>query len=443
MSPVDSLPAAPRGPVSREAARIAAALRVPSPRIEPARLDVPRAERPRANTARLEVLAFSLGGMRFALSAAQIVETMTVAGARLERILAMAETGTLGSSGLPLIRLSQRMGIAASAANGAAGSRSAVGTLALIGLAGKVRSAVLIEGEPLRQQAVVENMPSGWRERFGPCADVIGGMALLADGTRAALIEVPLGVATPHLRAAAVPETDTAHLLVRAGRAQMEAVRVATLQGITALDKVPGIAILPTPGRAPRRMLLSLGGEGEVIAVDEIVGLAPQGRVERVGGLRFLVTDSGRYRLLEPSDAQPVRASRQRVLVTAPEGPDRTALRDLVRSLGHEVSLADDPRAARLMGGRFDVILFDLSRRLWRSGRGRSWGGGGRPVHRPCARSNARDSARLPHRRGGGGLGGAGIGAAGAGERRALRRAMSSQLRHTGEGHLSHRPAAC
>lgn len=49
-----------------------------------------------------------------------------------------------------------------------------------------------------------------------------------------------------------------------------------------------------------------------------------------------------------------------RVLVTAPEGEARFRLRELVRTMGHDVSLADDPRAARLVGGRFDLVLFDL-----------------------------------------------------------------------------------
>ncbi|MPT21649.1 MAG: response regulator, partial [Starkeya sp.] len=63
---------------------------------------------------------------------------------------------------------------------------------------------------------------------------------------------------------------------------------------------------------------------------------------------------------LEPSSTQAPRPTASRVLVTAPAGTARTALRALMRSLGHEVSLAEDPRAARLMGDRFDVILFDL-----------------------------------------------------------------------------------
>lgn len=345
MFPVDSLPAAPRGPVSREAARIAASLRAPAPRPEPARAA------PRPAAARVEIMAFALGGLRLAFAASQVMDTMTVSGARWARLLAMTQTGTLASSGLPLIHLAARMGVAP--------LRATTGTLLLLGSGGKVRAAVLVEGELQAQTARVESLPPGWRPRFGSGADLVDGMALLADGTRAAMVELPLGVAMKR-PAAAAPETDTAHLLVRAGRAQMEAVRVASLKTVTALEKVPGIALLPTAGTPARRMLLAFGGEGEVVIVDEIVGLAPEGRIERVGGLRFLATAQGRYRLLEPSSTQAPRPTPCRVLVTAPAGAARTALRALMRSMGHEVSLAEDPRAARLMGERFDVILFDL-----------------------------------------------------------------------------------
>ncbi|TCK29081.1 hypothetical protein EV667_3100 [Ancylobacter aquaticus] len=362
MFPVDSLPAAPRGPVSREAARIAASLRAPSQRTEfpreeisraeSSRADAPQRERTRAPAPRVDILSFAQGGLRLAFSATQVMDSMTVSGERWARLLAMADTGTLASSGLPLIELAARMGVAT--------PRATKGTLLLVGTGGKVRAAVLVEGELQRQTAVVETLPPSWRERFGPGAHMLEGVALLADGARVAMVDLPLGVAAKR----PTPEADTAHLLVRAGRAQMEAVRIATLQSVTALEKVPGIALLPTAGRPSRRMLLAFGGEGEVIVVDEIVGLAPQGRIERVGGMRFLATTSGRYRLLEPAGTQATHstpcAAPLRVLVTAPHGAARAALRDLVRSMGHEVRLADDPRAARLMGGRFDVILFDL-----------------------------------------------------------------------------------
>ena len=51
--------------------------------------------------------------------------------------------------------------------------------------------------------------------------------------------------------------------------------------------------------------VLLLGGEGEAVAVDEVIGLAPQGRVERIAGVRYLVASTGRYRLLEPGATSP------------------------------------------------------------------------------------------------------------------------------------------
>jgi len=351
MFPVDSLSAVPfpgasRGAVPADASRIAA-FRSP---------EVPRPEESRPAPARVEVLTFRVHGMRFALPATNALEVMTVAGERWQKLLAMAAAGTLGSSGLPLIRLSTRMGLVP--------DPTAEGGLVLFGNGGKVRAAVLIDEVPVRQRAAVESMPASWRDRFSPCEDMISGVALMADGFQAALLDLPLGVAAPRPRATAMPEHDTAHLLVRAGRAQLEAVRVATLRGATPLEEVPGIAVLPggiAPGaRRGRRMMLEFGGEGDVIAVDEVVAVAPSGRIERVGSLRFLATATGRYRLLEPGGTQPERTLPMRVLVTAPESAARTSLRDLVRAMGHDVSLADDPRAARLAGGRFDVILFDL-----------------------------------------------------------------------------------
>ncbi|MCK0209665.1 chemotaxis protein CheW [Starkeya koreensis] len=345
MLPVDSLSAAPRGTVSGEASRTGAFR--PQDGVRP---EAPRGEA-RPAPARVEVLSFSLYGMRFALPAAQVLDVMTVAGERWQKLLAMATNGTLGSSGLPLIRLSSRMGLVP--------APSAEGGLALFGTGGKVRAAVLIDEVPTRQRAAVESMPASWRDRFSPCEDMIAGVALMADGLQAAMLDLPLGVVAPRPRTGVAPEHDTAHLLVRAGRAQLEAVRVATLRGATPLDEMPGIAVLPSPRRG-RRMMLEFGGEGDVIAVDEVVGLAPAGRIERVGSLRFLATATGRYRLLEPGGTQPGRTRPMRVLVTAPDGAARTGLRDLVRSMGHDVSLADDPRAARLAGGRFDTVLFDL-----------------------------------------------------------------------------------
>lgn len=291
-----------------------------------------------SDSGRAEVLAFSLRGMSFALPASHVVDVMPLAGDRWVRLAKMAEAGTLGTSGLPLIRLATRLGFAP--------TRPEQGALVLFGEDGKVRATVLVDDMPRREAADVKVMPHVWREEFQPCEDLIGGVARLADGTQAALIDLPIGVVASRPRLPSVCERDSAHLLVRAGRLEMEAVRVAALRGMSTIDG--------------RRMLLILGGEGEALAVDEVVGLAPQGRVERLGGTRMLVTASGRYRLLEPGETIPTAAAAARVLLTAPAGEGRTRLRDLVRSMGHDVSIADDPRAARLVGGRFDILLFDL-----------------------------------------------------------------------------------
>jgi hypothetical protein len=350
MVPVDTHSAALRGPVPGDASEgPLAALAARSFRAltgQPARASSPE---PRPAPAREEMLVFSLRGMRFALPAAQVVEVMTVSGERWQRLVTMSAAGTLGASGLPLIRLSTRMGLVA--------PPSVQGGLVLFGTAGKVRATVLIDDLPARQRVAVEAMPASWRDRFSPCDDMIGGIALLPDGTQAAILDLPIGVAAPRTEATVTEARDTAHLLVRAGRAQPEAVRIAALRGATLLDEMPGVALFPSLRRGPR-VLLHLGGD-EAVAVDEVIGLAPRGRIERAGGLRFLTTDSARYRLLEPAEAAPASAP-LRVLVTAPEGPARAGVRELARAMGHEVSLADDPRAARLGGGRFDIILIDL-----------------------------------------------------------------------------------
>ncbi len=350
MVPVDTHSAALRGPVPGDASEgPLAALAARSFRAltaQPARASSPE---PRPAPAREEMLVFSLRGMRFALPAAQVVEVMTVSGERWQRLVTMSAAGTLGASGLPLIRLSTRMGLVA--------PPSVQGGLVLFGTAGKVRATVLIDDLPARQRVAVEAMPASWRDRFSPCDDMIGGIALLPDGTQAAILDLPIGVAAPRTEATVTEARDTAHLLVRAGRAQPEAVRIAALRGATLLDEMPGVALFPSLRRGPR-VLLHLGDD-EAVAVDEVIGLAPRGRIERAGGLRFLATDSARYRLLEPAEAAPASAP-LRILVTAPEGPARAGVRELARAMGHEVSLADDPRAARLAGGRFDVILIDL-----------------------------------------------------------------------------------
>lgn len=301
-------------------------------------------------TTRTEVMVFTFHKMRFALPAARVVEVVPLEGARWDKMARMAAAGTLGASGLPLIRLSTRLGFTV--------ERPARGALVLFGEAGKVRATVLVDDLPRRMRAALEVMPPAWRQDFWPCEDMIGGVARLADGSQAALIDLPIGVAQPRARVAE-PRRDSAHLLVRAGRAEPEALRLASLRGMTPIDDVhrgAGIVSLK-PGR---RMLLLIGGEGDALAVDEVIGLAPAGRVERVDGTRYLATSAGRFRLLEPGETVPTASRACRVLVAAPEGPARESVRDLVHAMGHDVSLADDPRAAELAGGRFDVILVDL-----------------------------------------------------------------------------------
>lgn len=325
-------------------AGVAAAVRGPASRGPAFRRE------PATAAATAEVLAFSFHGMSFALPAAQVVEIVPLDGPRFEKMARMAEAGTLGVSGMPLIRLATRLGLSA--------ERSGRGALVLFGAAGKVRATLLIDALPRRVRASLDLMPAAWRQDFWPCEDLIGGVARLADGTQAALIELPIGVAQPRPVASA-PRRDTAHLLVRAGRAEPEAVRVASLRGLTPIDDIhrgPGVVALK-PGK---RMLLLIGGEGDALAVDEVIGLAPPGRIERAGGARVLATPGGRFRLLEPGETVPTPARAGRMLVAAPEGAGRQGVRDLVRELGHEVSLADDPRAAELAGRRFDVILVDI-----------------------------------------------------------------------------------
>ncbi|MBS9478437.1 chemotaxis protein CheW [Ancylobacter radicis] len=305
---------------------------------------------PLAEPGRAEVLVFAFRDMRFALPSASVVEVVPLEGARWDKMARMAAAGTLGVSGLPLIRLAVRLGFAP--------ERPARGALVLFGTAGKVRATVLIDDMPRRMMANLELMPAAWRQDFWPCEDLVGGVARLPDGGQAALVELPIGVVQPR-PPVAEPRRDSAHLLVRAGRTEPEAVRVAALRGMSPIDDIhrgAGIVSLK-PGR---RMLLLIGGEGDALAVDEVLGLAPQGRVERVDGARYLATAGGRYRLLEPGETVPAPARTCRVLVAAPEGEARAGLRDLVRAMGHDVSLADDPRAAELAGGRFDIILFDL-----------------------------------------------------------------------------------
>jgi hypothetical protein len=196
-----------------------------------------------------DVLVFALDGMRFALPAAGVVEQLAVDGERLRRLARLAESGVLGASGLPLLRLSSRLGIAAP-------DHPRTGALLLVGEAGRVRGTVLLDAEPVAAAAELRAMPATIPEAPARQAALIAGIAVLPAGERAILLHIPTGI----LRASA-PEV---------------------------------------PERGPR------------------------------------------------------------ALVVAPAGNGRDRLRALLRRLGHEVSLAEDPRAARLSGQHFDTIVLDL-----------------------------------------------------------------------------------
>ncbi|HEY9215803.1 MAG TPA: chemotaxis protein CheW, partial [Ancylobacter sp.] len=210
-----------------------------------ARSPVGKDARTANDAARVDVLVFSFHGMRFALPAARVVEVMPVTHERWDRLAKMAGTGTLGTSGLPLIRLAARLGFTDL-------KRPEQGSLILFGSEGKVRATVLIDDVPVAMRAEVETMPVAWREQFEPSVDMIDGVALLSDGEQALMLDMPMGVGNARPRAASRLERDSAHLLVRAGRTELEAVRVAALRGMSAIDDIGA--------SSPRRMLLLLGG---------------------------------------------------------------------------------------------------------------------------------------------------------------------------------------
>lgn len=196
-----------------------------------------------------EVLVFALDGMRFALPAAGVVEQLAIDGERLRRLARMAEGGVLGASGLPLLRLSSRLGIGAP-------EHLRAGALLLIGEAGRVRGTVLLDAEPVTTVAELRAMPASVPEAPPRQAALVAGIAVLTGGERAILLQIPTGI----MRESAPEE----------------------------------------PERGPRS------------------------------------------------------------LVVAPAGAVRDRLRTLLRRLGHEVSLAEDPRAAQLSGRRFDTIVLDV-----------------------------------------------------------------------------------
>lgn len=196
-----------------------------------------------------EVLVFALDGMRFALPAAGVVEQLAVDGERLRRLARLAETGVLGASGLPLLRLSSRLGIGAPA-------QLHTGSLLLVGEAGRVRGTVLLDAEPITTCAELRAMPATVPDAPARQAALVAGIAVLPAGERAILLQIPIGI----LR-----------------------------------ESTPDVS--------------------------------------------------------EPAP---------RALIVAPAGAVRDRLRTLLRRLGHEVSLTEDPRAARLSGRRFDTIVLDL-----------------------------------------------------------------------------------
>lgn len=286
------------------------------------------------------VLVFRLDGLRFALPAARVVEVMPLARERFRNIARMARAGTLGASGLPLVRLSTRLGLT---------EREAPehGALVLFGEGGKVRLTALLEEEPVRTRADISPMPADWLARFEPCSELIGGLARLSDGRQAALIDMAPGIG--ERPAAAVPVTaEAGYLLVRRGGHAPEAVRLSALQAIRRPGEIAG-----------RCFFLRFGADSVPLPVEAILDILGEGRIERGEGGRELVTAAGRYRLNDTGERPAPLRTRRRVLIAAPDSPARERLRRLARALGHSVSLADHPRALDLADGRFDVVLFD------------------------------------------------------------------------------------
>ncbi len=134
-----------------------------------------------------EVLVFALDGMRFALPAAGVVEQLVVDGDRLRRLARLAETGVLGASGLPLLRLSSRLGIGAPA-------QLHAGSLLLVGEAGRVRGTVLLDAEPVTTFAELRAMPATVPDAPARQAALVAGIAVLPAGERAILLQIPTGI---------------------------------------------------------------------------------------------------------------------------------------------------------------------------------------------------------------------------------------------------------
>lgn len=287
------------------------------------------------------VLVFRLRGMRFALPSARVVEVMPVARERWEKLARMARTGTLGASGLPLIRLSSRLGLVEERAPDRA-------ALVLFGEEGKVRATALLDDEPETARAEIAMMPADWRSRFEPCGDLIGGVARLPDGRQAAMLDMNIGI-HPRKVAAAPVRADGTHLIVRRAGHEAEAVRLSSLQAIRRPGEIAG-----------RSHLLRFGREATPLPVEAILGLVAEGQIEGEGSARQLVSAGRRYRLLDIGERPAPARGSARVLIAMPESPAREQARNAARALGHGVSLTDHPRALELAAGRFDVVLYDI-----------------------------------------------------------------------------------
>ncbi|GAB4068213.1 chemotaxis protein CheW [Ancylobacter sonchi] len=293
---------------------------------------------PAREEATIGVLVFRLGGMRFALPSSRVVNVMPLGRARFEQLARMAGKGTLGTSGLPLIRLASRLGLATATA-------PERGALVLFGTEGKVRATALIDDEPMQARAEIQLMSDDWRSRFSSsCAELIGGVARLADGRQAAILDMTIGV----FGRKAAPAAPEAHLLVRRPGHAPEAVSLSALQAIRCPGEIAG-----------RSYLLRLGREGTPVPVEAVLGLAPEGRVDVAGLKQRLVADGQSYPVLEPGRSA-VERPVARVLLVMNDTPARAQMQALVRALGHHVSLADHARALELTAGRFDVAIYDV-----------------------------------------------------------------------------------
>ncbi|MCK0196551.1 chemotaxis protein CheW [Ancylobacter sp. 6x-1] len=149
---------------------------------------------------RTEVLVFALDGMRFALPYENVVELLPVDGERWHSLAVMAEAGTLKGTGLALLRLSARLGLVRPGQARREAPRA--GALLLIGQGGRVRGTVLLDAEPILETAEVLPIPAAVATAHMPAGEMIAGMAVLPGGTRAILLDLPIGIAATRTRPA-------------------------------------------------------------------------------------------------------------------------------------------------------------------------------------------------------------------------------------------------